>query len=151
MLQLGVQALDQDDFVRALDLFNDGLKLNITDNKLSSSLHNNKGFALMELKRYAPAVVECCKAIDLNKDAWHPHFVKHLAWRHIGLYTQAAEVRCLPFSLACALFLCMADGGTVNACIAGPKLVCLPSKLCSAVLKSHLHLTHTGCAADAFA
>ena len=93
MLQLGVQALDQAKFVRALDLFNDGLRLNTADKKLDARLHHNKGCALVELKQYALAIMECCKAIDLDKDMWQPYIVRHLAWRHVGLYTKAAEVR----------------------------------------------------------
>ena len=74
-------------------MFNTGLKLNSADKKLNARLHLNKGSALVELKQYALAIVECCKAVDLDKDMWHPYIVRHLAWRHVGLYTKAAEVR----------------------------------------------------------
>ncbi len=112
VLQLGVQALDQNNFERGLDLFNDGLKLNSADKKLNASMHNTKGYVLMALERYALAIVECCKAIDLDKDLWQPYLVKHIAWRHVGLYTNAAEVRFEHFTLACALHLYMADVST---------------------------------------
>ena len=100
MLQLGIEAVDQGQFEQALDLFNDGLKLNTTHLRLNASLHSNKGYALMKLKRHALASVECGKAIDLVKDMWRPYWVRHAAWRDVGLYTKAAEVFLIHFPLA---------------------------------------------------
>ena len=133
MLQLGIQALDQADFVRALDLCNDGLKLNTADNKLTARLHHNKGCALVELRQYALAIVECCKAIDLDRDMWRPYIVRHLAWRHVGLYTRAAEVTsCTWLALSTCTWLMKAL--SVNALL--PDLS-MPNANMSACLQCH--------------
>lgn len=87
-----MEALGQNNLKGALKLFNAGLKLNPANKKLSASLHNNKGYTYMRQKLYALAIVECCKAVDLNRDMWEPYWVKHLAWLRLGVYTMAAQV-----------------------------------------------------------
>lgn len=109
VLQLGIELIDQGRFERALGLFDDGLNLNSTYPKLNASLHSNKAYALMKLKRYALAIVECCKAIDLDQDAWRPCWVRHAAWRDVGLFTRAAEVCVVQFNVRVACLFASAD------------------------------------------
>lgn len=140
-----------------MDLYNEGLKLSSADKKLNASLHNNKGGALVALRRYALAIVECCKAIDLDEDLWHPYLLRHLAWKRVGVYTKAAEVTFLHFALACALHLYMARDGTASGCIASWFKHAHPGMSACLHYCAQQHsslvcaLRHTGCAATAFA
>lgn len=62
---------------------------------VNARLLSGKGYVHLRLKQYALVIVECSKALSLDNSLWEPHWVKHVAWRELGVYSMAMQVRFL--------------------------------------------------------
>ena len=94
-VQRATEAVRHSEFREAMLLLSEGCKLKVANRGVSFSLHNRLGWVHTRLKQYALAIVESSKAADLDPDMWKPHWVRHLGWRGLGVYSMALQVNFL--------------------------------------------------------
>jgi len=80
-LKLGQLREAADDYLEALRNYEEAFTLDLGQNDTSYFLHNNRGFCLNQIGRYAEAETYCRKAIEINEERYN-------AYKNLGVALQ---------------------------------------------------------------
>ena len=87
----GRVAEQEGEFEVAANEYRDGLEHPTSDEETAYFLHNNLGYSLIQLEKYAEAEEYCRKAINIDSTRYNAHKNLGLALKGQGLYMEAAK------------------------------------------------------------
>lgn len=91
-LQRGKAVSPHDTYELVLDLYNEGIQLDVEDAETRAKLYHNRGIARLHLGHLMAALFDCFMSVETCPEAWQPYHLRARVYERIGEYTLAVQV-----------------------------------------------------------